>query len=208
MKMLMPRTCARVKHYRDGQPLSRGWGSRASSCDVLADRANSIRGYIVINQPSAGFDRRHSGRSTREHHIEIPAQDQSRSAEESQGSCACATSRPVVIDFIDMGREAQQRSSSANSAIPETGPRRIQVVESRISGLIEMSRQRISASVLESSTEPCRNAAVAAMCGRYLGGTAVLRRSRGNPDEGRDHNLVVRHPNRCRALRPQSPASP
>src|SRR5258705_11778971 len=100
----------------------------------------------------------------------------------------------IVIDFIDMDEKRNNRSVERKlSDCLRQDRARIQVGRISHFGLLEMSRQRIRASVLESSTEPC------SQCGgsghvRSVSSVA-LQLLRGIEEvlmKGATHNLVVR----------------
>ncbi|HEV7881315.1 ribonuclease E/G, partial [Bradyrhizobium sp.] len=100
----------------------------------------------------------------------------------------------IVIDFIDMDEKRNNRSVERKlSDCLRQDRARIQVGRISHFGLLEMSRQRIRASVLESSTEPCPQ------CGgsghvRSVSSVA-LQLLRGLEEilmKGATHNLVVR----------------
>src|SRR5258705_268835 len=100
----------------------------------------------------------------------------------------------IVIDFIDMDEKRNKRSVERKlSDCLRQDRARIQVGRISHFGLLEMSRQRIRASVLESSTEPC------SQCGgsghvRSVSSVA-LQLLRGIEEvlmKGATHNLVVR----------------
>jgi ribonuclease E len=100
----------------------------------------------------------------------------------------------IVIDFIDMDEKRNNRSVERKlSDCLRQDRARIQVGRISHFGLLEMSRQRIRASVLESSTEPCPQ------CGgtghvRSVSSVA-LQLLRGIEEilmKGATHNLVVR----------------
>jgi len=100
----------------------------------------------------------------------------------------------IVIDFIDMDEKRNNRAVERKlSDCLRQDRARIQVGRISHFGLLEMSRQRIRASVLESSTEPC------AHCGgsghvRSVSSVA-LQLLRGIEEilmKGATHNLVVR----------------
>jgi len=100
----------------------------------------------------------------------------------------------IVIDFIDMDEKRNNRSVERKlSDCLRQDRARIQVGRISHFGLLEMSRQRIRASVLESSTEPC------AHCGgtghvRSVSSVALqlLRSLEEALMKGATHNLVVR----------------
>ncbi len=198
MKMLMPSNVRAVKQYRDGQPLFSRMGVE-SQLDAMFSPTVQLRsgGYIVINQTEAlvSIDV-NSGRSTREHHIEDTALKTNLEASEEVARQLRLRDLAglIVIDFIDMDEKRNNRAVERKlSDCLRQDRARIQVGRISHFGLLEMSRQRIRASVLESSTEPC------AMCGgsghvRSVSSVA-LQLLRGIEEilmKGATHNLVVR----------------
>jgi ribonuclease E len=198
MKMLMPSNVRAVKQYRDGQPLFSRMGVE-SQLDAMFSPTVQLRsgGYIVINQTEAlvSIDV-NSGRSTREHHIEDTALKTNLEASEEVARQLRLRDLAglIVIDFIDMDEKRNNRSVERKlSDCLRQDRARIQVGRISHFGLLEMSRQRIRASVLESSTEPCPQ------CGgsghvRSVSSVA-LQLLRGLEEilmKGATHNLVVR----------------
>ncbi len=198
MKMLMPSNVRAVKQYRDGQPLFSRMGVE-SQLDAMFSPTVQLRsgGYIVINQTEAlvSIDV-NSGRSTREHHIEDTALKTNLEAAEEVARQLRLRDLAglIVIDFIDMDEKRNNRSVERKlSDCLRQDRARIQVGRISHFGLLEMSRQRIRASVLESSTEPC------SQCGgsghvRSVSSVA-LQLLRGLEEilmKGATHNLVVR----------------
>jgi ribonuclease E len=198
MKMLMPSNVRAVKQYRDGQPLFSRMGVE-SQLDAMFSPTVQLRsgGYIVINQTEAlvSIDV-NSGRSTREHHIEDTALKTNLEASEEVARQLRLRDLAglIVIDFIDMDEKRNNRSVERKlSDCLRQDRARIQVGRISHFGLLEMSRQRIRASVLESSTEPCQQ------CGgsghvRSVSSVA-LQLLRGLEEilmKGATHNLVVR----------------
>jgi ribonuclease E len=198
MKMLMPSNVRAVKLYRDGQPLFSRMGVE-SQLDAMFSPTVQLRsgGYIVINQTEAlvSIDV-NSGRSTREHHIEDTALKTNMEAAEEVARQLRLRDLAglIVIDFIDMDEKRNNRSVERKlSDCLRQDRARIQVGRISHFGLLEMSRQRIRASVLESSTEPCPQ------CGgsghvRSVSSVA-LQLLRGIEEvlmKGATHNLVVR----------------
>src|SRR3984893_11865217 len=160
MKMLMPSNVRAVKQYRDGQPLFSRMGVE-SQLDAMFSPTVQLRsgGYIVINQTEAlvPIDV-NSGRSTREHHIEDTALKTNLEASEEVARQLRLRDLAglIVIDFIDMDEKRNNRSVERKlSDCLRQDRARIQVGRISHFGLLEMSRQRIRASVLERSTEPC-----------------------------------------------------
>jgi ribonuclease E len=198
MKMLMPSNVRAVRQYRDGQPLFSRMGVE-SQLDAMFSPTVQLRsgGYIVINQTEAlvSIDV-NSGRSTREHHIEDTALKTNLEAAEEVARQLRLRDLAglIVIDFIDMDEKRNNRSVERKlSDCLRQDRARIQVGRISHFGLLEMSRQRIRASVLESSTEPC------SQCGgsghvRSVSSVA-LQLLRGLEEilmKGATHNLVVR----------------
>ena len=198
MKMLMPSNVRAVKQYRDGQPLFSRMGVE-SQLDAMFSPTVQLRsgGYIVINQTEAlvSIDV-NSGRSTREHHIEDTALKTNLEAAEEVARQLRLRDLAglIVIDFIDMDEKRNNRAVERKlSDCLRQDRARIQVGRISHVGLLEMSRQRIRASVLESSTEPCPQ------CGgsghvRSVSSVA-LQLLRGLEEvlmKGATHNLVVR----------------
>ena len=198
MKMLMPSNVRAVKQYRDGQPLFSRMGVE-SQLDAMFSPTVQLRsgGYIVINQTEAlvSIDV-NSGRSTREHHIEDTALKTNLEASEEVARQLRLRDLAglIVIDFIDVDEKRNNRAVERKlSDCLRQDRARIQVGRISHFGLLEMSRQRIRASVLESSTEPC------SQCGgsghvRSVSSVA-LQLLRGIEEilmKGATHNLVVR----------------
>ncbi len=198
MKMLMPTNVRSVKQYRDGQPLFSRMGVE-SQLDAMFSPTVTLKsgGYIVINQTEAlvSIDV-NSGRSTREHHIEDTALKTNLEAAEEVARQLRLRDLAglIVIDFIDMDEKRNNRSVERKmSDCLRQDRARIQVGRISHFGLLEMSRQRIRASVLESSTEPCPH------CGgsghvRSVSSVALqlLRGLEENLMKGPTHNLTVR----------------
>ena len=198
MKMLMPSSVRAVKPYRDGQPLFSRMGVE-SQLDVMFTPIVQLRsgGYLVINQTEAlvSIDV-NSGRSTREHHIEDTALKTNLEAAEEVARQLRLRDLAglIVIDFIDMDERRNNRAVERKlSDCLRQDRARIQVGRISHFGLLEMSRQRIRASVLESSTEPCPH------CGgsghiRSVSSVAlqVLRNLEEILMKGATHNLTVR----------------
>ncbi len=198
MHMLMPSNVRAVKLYRDAQPLFSRMGVE-SQLDAMFSPTVQLRsgGYIVINQTEAlvSIDV-NSGRSTREHHIEDTALKTNLEAAEEVARQLRLRDLAglIVIDFIDMEEKRNNRAVERKlSECLRQDRARIQIGRISHFGLLEMSRQRIRASVLESSTEPCPH------CGgsghlRSVSSVA-LQLLRGLEEilmKGATHNLVVR----------------
>jgi len=198
MRMLMPSHAKHVKYYKDTQPLFTRWGIE-SQLDAMFSPTVQLRsgGYIVINQTEAlvAIDV-NSGRATREHHIEDTAlKTNCEAADEVARQLRLRDlAGLIVIDFIDMdeGRNNRTVERRMKDALKHDRAR-IQVGRISHFGLLEMSRQRIRTSVLESSTEKCP------VCGgsghvRSVSSVALqlLRAIEEMLNKGATHNLIVR----------------
>ena len=198
MRMLMPSHAKHVKLYKDTQPLFTRYGIE-SQLDAMFSPIVQLRsgGYIVINQAEAlvAIDV-NSGRATREHHIEDTAlKTNGEAAEEIARQLRLRDlAGLIVIDFIDMdeGRNNRTVERRLKEALKHDRAR-IQVGRISHFGLLEMSRQRIRTSVLESSTEKCP------ICGgsghvRSVSSVALqlLRAIEEMLIKGATHNLIVR----------------
>jgi ribonuclease E len=198
MRMLMPSHAKNVKAYHDTQPIFTRYGIE-SQLDAMFTPTVQLRsgGYIVINQTEAlvAIDV-NSGRATREHHIEDTATKTNvEAAEEIARQLRLRDlAGLIVIDFIDMdeGRNNRTVERRLKEAL-KNDRARIQVGRISHFGLMEMSRQRIRSSVLESSTEKCP----------HCGGTGhvrsvssvtlhLLRMIEEMLLKGATHNLIVR----------------
>ncbi len=160
MRMLMPSHAKMVQLYREGQPLFAKFGVE-EQLDAMFSSNVTLRsgGYIVINQTEAlvSIDV-NSGRSTREHNIEDTAiKTNLEAAEEVARQLRLRDlAGLIVIDFIDMEENRNNRAVERKLKDCLSDDRaRIQVGRISPFGLMEMSRQRIRAGVLESSTTPC-----------------------------------------------------
>ena len=198
MGMLMPSHVKHVRLYRDTQPLFTRYGIE-SQLDAMFSPVMQLRsgGYIVINQAEAlvAIDV-NSGRATREHHIEDTAlKTNAEAAEEIARQLRLRDlAGLIVIDFIDMDETRNNRNVERRLKDALKHDRaRIQVGRISHFGLLEMSRQRIRSSVLESSTEKCP------VCGgsghvRSVSSVALqcLRALEEMLIKGATHNLIVR----------------
>ncbi|TCT43131.1 RNAse E [Martelella mediterranea] len=160
MKMLMPSHAKVVQRYRDPHPIFSRSGIEAQLDRMLQPQVTlKSGGYLIINQTEAlvAIDV-NSGRSTREHSIEDTAlQTNLEAAEEVARQLRLRDlAGLVVIDFIDM--EEKRNNRAVEKKLKEclkNDRARIQVGRISHFGLLEMSRQRIRASVLESTTQTC-----------------------------------------------------
>ncbi|TCL70503.1 ribonuclease E/G [Rhizobium sp. BK251] len=160
MKMLMPSHAKVVQPYRDIHPIFSRSGIEAQLDRMLQPQVTlKSGGYLIMNQTEAlvSIDV-NSGRSTREHSIEDTAlQTNLEAAEEIARQLRLRDlAGLIVIDFIDM--EEKRNNRSVEKKLKEclkNDRARIQVGRISHFGLLEMSRQRIRASVLESTTQVC-----------------------------------------------------
>ena len=198
MRMLMPSHAKNVKLYADTQPLLSRYGVE-NQLDGMFSPVVQLRsgGYIVLNQAEAlvAIDV-NSGRATREHHIEDTALKTNLEASDEIARQLRLRDLAglIVIDFIDMDEKRNNRSVERRlKECLKQDRARIQVGRISHFGLLEMSRQRIRTSVLESSTEKCP----------YCGGSGhvrsvsslalqVLRALEEQLIKGATHNLIAR----------------
>src|SRR5215831_8592724 len=198
MRMLMPSHAKSVKPFRDTLPIFTRYGIE-NQLDAMFQPVVQLRsgGYIVLNQTEAlvAIDV-NSGRATREHHIEDTAlKTNLEAADEIARQLRLRDlAGLIVIDFIDMDEKRNNRAVERRLKECLRHDRaRIQVGHISHFGLMEMSRQRIRTSVLESSTEKCPH------CGgtghvRSVSSVALqlLRSIEEMLLKGATHNLVVR----------------
>jgi ribonuclease E len=198
MRMLMPSHAKHVKPYRENQPMLARYGIE-TQLDGMFSPVVQLRsgGYIVLNQTEAlvAIDV-NSGRATREHHIEDTALKTNLEASEevSRQLRLRDLAGLIVIDFIDMDEKRNNRSVERRlKECLKNDRARIQVGRISHFGLLEMSRQRIRTSVLESSTDKCPH------CGgtghvRSVSSVALqcLRMIEESLQRGATHNLTVR----------------
>ena len=160
MRMLMPSHAKVVQPYRENVPLFVRKGVEAQLDKMMQPQVTlKSGGYIIINQTEAlvAIDV-NSGRSTREHSIEETALHTNLEAAEEIARQLRLRDLAglIVIDFIDM--EESRNNRLVEKKLKEclkNDRARIQLGRISHFGLMEMSRQRIRASVLESTTKPC-----------------------------------------------------
>ncbi|MGU3576850.1 Rne/Rng family ribonuclease [Brucellaceae bacterium C25G] len=160
MRMLMPSHARVVQPYREQLPILARNGIEAQLDRMLLPQVTlKSGGYIIINQTEAlvAIDV-NSGRSTREHSIEDTAlQTNLEAAEEVARQLRLRDlAGLIVVDFIDMEEKRNNRAVEKKMKDCLKDDRaRIQVGRISHFGLLEMSRQRIRASVLESTMQLC-----------------------------------------------------
>src|SRR5690348_11471496 len=198
MRMLMPSHAKNVKLYTDSQPLLSRYGIE-NQLDAMFSPVVQLRsgGYVVLNQAEAlvAIDV-NSGRATREHHIEDTAfKTNLEAADEIARQLRLRDlAGLIVIDFIDMDEKRNNRAVERRlKECLKHDRARIQVGRISHFGLLEMSRQRIRSSVLESSTEKCSHCRGSGHV-RSVSSLAlqVLRALEDQLIRGATHNLIAR----------------
>ncbi len=171
MKLLIPSHAKRVKRYEeDSVPLVQKFRVEGQ-LDAMHSPEVQLRsgGYIVLNPTEAlvAIDV-NSGRATRERNIEETAvKTNLEAAEEVARQLRLRDlSGLIVIDFIDM--ETQRNQTQVERRLKDAMRNdRARIQLGRISpfGLLELSRQRLRPSIIETSSEPCP----------HCGGTGIRR---------------------------------
>lgn len=160
MKMLTPSHAKKVKRYKDEIPLFYRY-KVAAQLDAMHSPAVQLRsgGYIVFNQTEAlvAIDV-NSGKATRERHIEETAlKTNLEAAEEIARQLRLRDlAGLVVIDFIDM--EESKHNLTVEKRLKEmvkADRARIQIGRISPFGLLELSRQRLRPSLMETSFQTC-----------------------------------------------------
>ncbi len=161
MRMLMPSHAKKVQIYKDGgTPLFAKAGVE-QQLDAMHSATVQLRsgGYLVINQTEAlvSIDV-NSGRSTRERGIEETALRTNMEAAEELGRQLRLRDLAglIVIDFIDM--ESKKHNAQVERKLKDAlknDRARIQVGHISHFGLLEMSRQRLRPSLVESNFISC-----------------------------------------------------
>jgi len=161
MKILIPSHAKKVQKYEDdGASLTREYRIDAQLEAIHSPEVHMKSGaYIVINPTEAlvSIDV-NSGRSTKERNIEETAlRTNVEAAEEIARQLRLRDlAGLIVIDFIDM--EIHRNQGKVERALKEAmRPDRARIQIGRISpfGLLELSRQRLRPSLIETSSEPC-----------------------------------------------------
>lgn len=160
MRMLMPSHAKKVQPYKDRFPLFQRYKIE-QQLDAMFSPDVQLKsgGYIVINPTEAlvSIDV-NSGRSTREKSIEETALSTNLEAavEVARQLRLRDLAGLVVIDFIDMEYQRNNRAVERKLKDALKSDRaRIQVGRLSHFGLLEMSRQRMRASLFEGSMQPC-----------------------------------------------------
>ena len=160
MRLLMPSHARKIKHYTEQIPLFHRFQVE-SQLDSMFSPTVQLKsgGYIVINPTEAlvSIDV-NSGKATKEHNIEETARKTNLEAAEEVARQLRLRDMAglVVIDFIDMEVRANNRAVEQKlKECLKSDRARIQVGKISSFGLLEMSRQRLRAGILESSTRSC-----------------------------------------------------
>lgn len=160
VNMMMPEHEDRVREYKDTVPLFIKYGAEPQ-IDAIHSNVVTLRsgGYLVINPTEAlvSIDI-NSGRATRERHIEETAlKTNLEAAEEIARQLRLRDlGGLVVIDFIDM--ESRRNNSLVEKRLRDAlSSDRARVQVGRISsfGLLELSRQRLRPSLMETHFQTC-----------------------------------------------------
>ena len=161
MKSLIPSHARKIKRYKDIDiPMFQRFQVE-SQLDAMHNPTVQLRsgGYLVINQTEAlvAIDV-NSGRATRERHIEETAVKTNLEAadEVARQLRLRDLAGLVVIDFIDMEENRHQNQVERRLKEAMKSDRaRIQIGRISAFGLLELSRQRLRPSLIESSAQPC-----------------------------------------------------
>ncbi len=161
MKAMVPSHAKRVQRYEDPViPLFFRYQVEVQ-IDAIYNPVVQLRsgGYLVIHSTEAlvAIDV-NSGRATRERHIEETALKTNQEAAEEVARQLRLRDLAglIVIDFIDM--EENRNNSAVERRLKEAlrnDRARIQIGHISAFGLLEMSRQRLRPSLLETSSELC-----------------------------------------------------
>ncbi len=160
MKMLIPSHAKRVLKYEDNTHLFQNHNVEPQ-LDTIHRNEVTLKsgGYLVINQTEAlvAIDV-NSGKATRERNIEETALKTNLEAAEEVGRQLRLRdlSGLIVIDFIDMEENRNQNAVERRLKDALRHDRaRIQVGSISHFGLLEMSRQRLRPSLVESVSQSC-----------------------------------------------------
>jgi ribonuclease E len=161
MKLLIPSHAKKVQRYtEDSIPLMQSHGVEGQ-LDVMHSPEVHLKsgGYIVINPTEAlvSIDV-NSGKATKERNIEETAlKTNMEAAEEIARQLKLRDlAGLIVIDFIDM--EVSRNQTRVERQIKDAmrnDRARIQIGRISPFGLLELSRQRLRPSLIETSSEPC-----------------------------------------------------
>jgi ribonuclease E len=162
MSALLPKNVHKLKLYEGKQALFTKYGVDAQIAQLYSNRVSlNSGGYLIITQTEAlvTIDV-NSGRSNSERNIESTAFKTNVEAawEIAHQLVLRNLSGLIVIDFIDMEDKKNKRAVEKNlkDALAKDKAR-IQVGRISHFGLLEMSRQRVKQSFIESNTVICQH---------------------------------------------------
>jgi ribonuclease E len=160
MQLLLPKHVGKVRKHNGKVPIFSKFGIEKQVAELYGHQVALRSGaYLVINQTEAlvSIDV-NSGRSTSERNVENTAYRTNLEAakEIARQLRLRDLSGLIVIDFIDMeeGRHKRAVEKQLKEALA-SDKAKIQVSSISHFGLLEMSRQRIKQSFMESNTEVC-----------------------------------------------------
>jgi len=160
MKMLMPSHAKNVVHYEDRVPLFTRHQVE-SQLEQMFEPGVQLKsgGYLVINPTEAlvAIDV-NSGKATKEKNVEATALATNLEAAEEVARQLRLRDLAglIVIDFIDMDEHRNRRAVERKLKEALKSDRaRIQVGRISHFGLLEMSRQRLGSSLLETHAQQC-----------------------------------------------------
>ncbi|MSP81654.1 MAG: ribonuclease E/G [Alphaproteobacteria bacterium] len=160
MRMMMPSHAKKVKLYKERIPLFQRYKVEGQ-LDAMHSPTVQLKsgGYIVINPTEAlvAIDV-NSGRSTKERNIEETASKTNLEAadEVARQIRLRDLAGLIVVDFIDMDERRNDRNVEKRfKDALKTDRARIQLGRISPFGLLEMSRQRLRPSIIETSTSVC-----------------------------------------------------
>ena len=160
MKMLIPSHAKKVVKYEDQPHLFQTYGIEEQLDSVYNNEVTlKSGGYLVLNQTEAlvAVDV-NSGKATKERNIEETALKTNLEAAEEVGRQLKLRdlSGLIVIDFIDMEENRNQHAVERRLKDAVRNDRaRIQVGSISHFGLLEMSRQRLRPSLVETVSQAC-----------------------------------------------------
>lgn len=160
MRLLMPSHAKKVQHFKEQAPLFLRYQVE-SQLEAIYSPVAPLKsgGYLVINPTEAlvSIDV-NSGRSTRERNIEATALKTNLEAatEAARQMRLRDLAGLVVIDFIDMDESKNNRAVEKRMKdVLKRDRARLQMGRISQFGLMELSRQRRRASIIEGSTTTC-----------------------------------------------------
>lgn len=200
MRMLMPSHAKNVQPYKEREPIFQRHDIEPQLNAMFSPIVTlKSGGYLVINQAEAlvAIDV-NSGRSTKERNIEATAlkTNLEAAAEVSRQMRLRDLAGLIVIDFIDMDENRNNRAVERKlKECLKSDRARIQVGRISHFGLLEMSRQRMRAGIIEGSTVTCPTCNGAGLI-RSVESTAlhVLRSVEAEAIKGKSDAFTVKVP--------------